>query len=50
MPDPRAETAPTMSEARRFQQLKAHLSYLKLDNAAEALPSLSTLGESPILT
>lgn len=27
-----------MSEARRYQQLRAHLSYLKLDNAAEALP------------
>jgi len=26
-----------MSEARRFQQLKAHLSYLKLNDAAEAL-------------
>ncbi|WP_410622533.1 ATP-binding protein, partial [Amycolatopsis sp. cmx-8-4] len=27
-----------MSEARRYQQLRAHFSYLKLDNAAEALP------------
>ena len=30
--------APAMSEARRYQQLRAHLSYLKLDDAAEALP------------
>lgn len=29
--------APAMSEARRYQQLKAHLSYLKLGDAAEAL-------------
>jgi hypothetical protein len=27
-----------MSEARRYQQLRAHLAYLKLDNAADALP------------
>ncbi|MEU2393449.1 hypothetical protein [Streptomyces sp. NPDC007369] len=26
-----------MSEARRFQQLRGHLSYLKLNDAAEAL-------------
>ncbi|MFJ8963294.1 IS21-like element helper ATPase IstB [Lentzea sp. NPDC102401] len=32
------ESAPQMSEARRYQQLRAHFSYLKLDNAAEALP------------
>src|SRR6267154_2992418 len=31
-------SAPQMSEARRYQQLRAHFSYLKLDNAAEALP------------
>jgi len=31
-------TAPTMSEARRYQQLRAHLGYLKLNDAAEALP------------
>lgn len=41
MPDPRAAasamSAPAMSEARRYQQLKAHLSYLKLNDAAEAL-------------
>lgn len=29
-----------MSEARRYQQLRAHLSYLKLDAAAEALPRI----------
>ncbi|WP_395110247.1 IS21-like element helper ATPase IstB [Actinomadura sp. SCN-SB] len=33
-------TKPQMSEARRYQQLRAHLSYLKLDNAAEALPRI----------
>ncbi|MFC0430956.1 hypothetical protein [Kutzneria buriramensis] len=27
-----------MSEVRRYQQLRAHLSCLELDNAAEALP------------
>lgn len=27
----------TMSEARRYQQLRAHLGYLKLNDAAEAL-------------
>src|SRR5436305_1832669 len=27
-----------MSEARRYQQLRAHLAYLKLNDAAEALP------------
>ena len=32
------KSAPQMSEARRYQQLRAHFSYLKLDNAAEALP------------
>jgi DNA replication protein DnaC len=31
-------TTPTMSEARRYQQLRAHLGYLKLNDAAEALP------------
>jgi len=31
-------TSPTMSEARRYQQLRAHLGYLKLNDAAEALP------------
>ncbi|WP_163568760.1 IS21-like element helper ATPase IstB [Fodinicola feengrottensis] len=29
-----------MSEARRYQQLKAHLSYLKLADAADALPRI----------
>jgi DNA replication protein DnaC len=28
----------TMSEARRYQQLRAHLHYLKLNDAAEQLP------------
>ena len=31
-------TQPAMSEARRYQQLRAHLAYLKLNDAAEALP------------
>jgi hypothetical protein len=31
-------TAPQMSEARRYQQLRAHRSYLKLGDAAEHLP------------
>jgi DNA replication protein DnaC len=31
-------TGPTMSEARRYQQLRAHLGYLKLNDAADALP------------
>jgi DNA replication protein DnaC len=31
-------TQPTISEARRYQQLRAHLGYLKLNDAAEALP------------
>jgi len=30
----------TMSDARRYQQLRAHLGYLKLDDAAEALPRI----------
>src|SRR6266545_6696274 len=33
-------SATTMSEARRYQQLRAHLGYLKLDDAAEALPRI----------
>jgi DNA replication protein DnaC len=31
-------TTPAISEARRYQQLRAHLGYLKLNDAAEALP------------
>jgi DNA replication protein DnaC len=31
-------TAPPMSEARRYQLIRAHLGYLKLNDAAEALP------------
>jgi DNA replication protein DnaC len=34
------KTAPQMSEARRYQQLRAHLSYLKLGDAAEHLPRI----------
>ena len=33
-------TQPAMSEARRYQQLRAHLSYLKLSQAAEVLPRI----------
>jgi DNA replication protein DnaC len=33
-------TQPTMSEARRYQQLRAHLCYLKLNDAAEVLPRI----------
>jgi DNA replication protein DnaC len=33
-------STPTMSEARRYQQLRAHLGYLKLNDAAEALPRI----------
>jgi DNA replication protein DnaC len=29
-----------MSEARRYQQLRAHLGYLKLNDAADALPQV----------
>lgn len=35
---PTPPATPPMSEARRYQQLRAHLSYLKLADAAEALP------------
>ena len=33
-------TQSTMSEARRYQQLRAHLCYLKLNDAAEVLPRI----------
>ena len=33
-------TQPAMSEARRYQQLRAHLAYLKLNEAADALPRI----------
>jgi len=33
-------TQPAMSEARRYQQLRAHLAYLKLNDAADALPRI----------
>jgi DNA replication protein DnaC len=33
-------SATTMSEARRYQQLRAHLGYLKLNDAADALPRI----------
>jgi hypothetical protein len=31
---------PANSEARRYQQLRAHLCYLKLNDAAQALPAV----------
>ncbi|WP_280382497.1 hypothetical protein [Nocardia wallacei] len=36
------KSVPQMSEARRYQQLRAHLSYLKLSDAAEHLPRIPT--------
>jgi DNA replication protein DnaC len=33
-------TQPAISEARRYQQLRAHLGYLKLNDAADALPRI----------
>jgi DNA replication protein DnaC len=39
-----------MSEARRYQQLRGHLSYLKLDNAAEALPRVLDQARTENLT
>jgi DNA replication protein DnaC len=33
-------TQPAISEARRYQQLRAHLCYLKLNDAAQALPAV----------
>jgi DNA replication protein DnaC len=33
-------TQPAISEARRYQQLRAHLCYLKLNDAAEVLPRI----------
>jgi DNA replication protein DnaC len=37
---PASPAAVPVSEARRYQQLRAHLSYLKLADAAEALPHI----------
>jgi DNA replication protein DnaC len=42
--------APAMSEARRYQQLRAHLSYLKLNDAAEALPRVLDAARTDRLT
>jgi elongation factor P--beta-lysine ligase len=33
-------TQPAISEARRYQQLRAYLSYLKLNDAAQVLPRI----------
>ena len=43
-------TAPAMSEARRYQQLRAHLAYLKLNDAAEALPRILDAARSERLS
>jgi DNA replication protein DnaC len=43
-------TATQNSEARRYQQLRAHLSYLKLADAAEALPRVLDAARSDQLT
>ena len=39
-----------MSEARRYQQLRAHLGYLKLNDAAEALPRVLDAARAERLT
>ncbi|WP_435830470.1 ATP-binding protein [Saccharopolyspora shandongensis] len=43
-------SGPQMSEARRYQQLRGHLSYLKLDNAADALPRILDAARSENLS
>jgi hypothetical protein len=40
----------TMSEARRYQQLRGHLSYLKLNDAAEALSRILDASRSENLS
>jgi DNA replication protein DnaC len=40
----------TMSEARRYQQLRAHLGYLKLNDAAEHLPRVLDIARAEGLT
>ncbi len=44
------KSVPQMSEARRYQQLRAHLSYLKLGDAAEALPRVLDAARSENLS
>src|SRR5580700_9151135 len=39
-----------MSQARRYQQLRAHLFYLKLNDAAEVLPRILDQGRSERLS
>jgi DNA replication protein DnaC len=43
-------TQPTISEARRYQQLRAHLGYLKLNDAADALPRVLDAARTERLT
>ena len=43
-------TQPAVSEARRYQQLRAHLGYLKLNDAADALPRVLDAARSERLT
>lgn len=44
------KSVPQMSEARRYQQLRAHLSYLKLGDAAEHLPRILDAARSENLS
>jgi hypothetical protein len=43
-------TQPTVSEARRYQQLRAHMGYLKLNDAADALPRVLDAARAERLT
>jgi DNA replication protein DnaC len=47
---PSSIAAPPVSEARRYQQLRAHLSYLKLNDAADALPRILDAARSENLS
>lgn len=50
MNDNRTPATPPVSEARRYQQLRAHLSYLKLADAADALPRVLDAARSDNLS
>jgi hypothetical protein len=47
---PSSIAAPPVSEARRYQQLRAHLPYLKLNDAADALPRILDAARSENLS
>ena len=47
---PSTPAAAPVSEARRYQQLRAHLSYLKLNDAADALPRILDAARSENLS